>query len=68
MDELRQYIIDCISNENYYIITKTNGDKFVNIPKRGCTLDGVKKMLGVMHIKEIILWQVMKLKDILGTS
>ena len=53
--EHQKYIIDCISNDNYFVITYLNGEKFVNISKKGNTLESVKRLVGVLNIEKIIL-------------
>lgn len=52
--EHQKYIIDCISNDNYFVITYLNGEKFVNISKKGNTLESVKRLVGVLNIEKII--------------
>ena len=48
------YIIDTKSNENYYIIRDANDNKIFKIAKRGNNLESVKRMVGVLFIKEVI--------------
>lgn len=50
----QKYIVDCISNDNYFVIKKSNGEIFVNISKRCNTLENIKCFLGILHIEKII--------------
>lgn len=53
----QKYIVDCISNDNYFVIKKSNGEIFVNISKRCNTLENIKRFLGILHIEKIIQWK-----------
>lgn len=48
------YIIDTKSNENYYIIRDANDNELFKISKNGNDLEAVKRMVGVLFIKEVI--------------
>ena len=48
------YIIDTKSNENYYIIRDENSKELFKIAKNGNDLESVKRMVGVLFIKEVI--------------
>jgi hypothetical protein len=56
----QKYIVDCISNDNYFVIKKLNGEIFVNISKRCNTLENIKRFLGILHIEKIIQWKGVK--------
>lgn len=48
-----KYIIDTKSNDNYFVILKEDGSQFVTISKKCNTLESVKRLIGVLHIKEV---------------
>lgn len=49
------YIIDAKSDKDYFIVLYEDGKQFIKISKRGNTLETVKKFIGIINIKEIIL-------------
>lgn len=49
------YIIDAKSDKDHFIVLYEDGKQFVKISKRGNTLETVKKFIGIINIKEIIL-------------
>ena len=49
-----KYIIDTKINENYYIIRDANDNELFKISKNGNDLEAVKRMVGVLFIKEVI--------------
>lgn len=49
------YIIDAKSNDKHFIIRYEDGKELVKIAKSCNTLEDVKKFVGLMNIKEIIL-------------
>lgn len=48
------YIIDTKSNDKYFIIKNENNEELFKIAKSCNTLESVKRMVGVLHIKEVI--------------
>ena len=52
MENLK-YIIDCISNDNYFVITYSNGNPYTNISKHN-SLDNIILYLGQENIGKII--------------
>lgn len=54
------YIIDAKSDKDYFVVLYEDGNQFVKISKRGNTLETVKKFIGIINIKEIILAEEVK--------
>lgn len=52
------YIIDAKTNKDYFVIRYEDGKELVKISKHSNTLEDVKKFVGLMNIKEIILEEV----------
>lgn len=48
------YIIDTKSNDKYFLVTNTESGNTIKIAKSCNDLDSVKKMVGIVNIKEII--------------
>lgn len=48
------YTIDTKCNDNYFVIRKENGEEFFKVSKKGNTLEQVKKLIGLINIKEVI--------------
>ena len=48
------YTIDTKSNDKYFIIKNNNTGSEVKVSKSCNTLDAVKKLVGLVNIKEII--------------
>lgn len=51
---MNKYIIDTKSNEFYYIVMTEDEHVLFTISKRGNDLEAVKRLVGVLNIKEII--------------
>lgn len=47
-------IVDCTSNDNYFVITYLNGKQYAKISKKCNTLENVKRLIGVLNIEKII--------------
>lgn len=50
-----KYIIDAKTDEKHFIILKEDGKQFCLISKNGNTLEDVKRFIGTMNIKEVVL-------------
>ena len=48
------YTIDTKSDEKYFIVLKEDGTEFCKVAKSCNTLDQVKKLIGLVNIKEVI--------------
>lgn len=48
------YTIDTKSDDKYFIVTNNDTGSKVKISKASNTLDAVKKLIGLINIKEII--------------
>ena len=49
------YTIDAKSDDNYFIVIRESDKKTFIIAKKGNDLEAVKKLIGLINIKEIIL-------------
>lgn len=48
------YTIDTKSNDKYFIVINNNDNTRIKVAKSCNTLDAVKKLVGLINIKEII--------------
>ena len=53
MEVKPEYVIDTKADNDYFIVINPQGFK-IKISKRSNTLDAVKKLIGLINIKEII--------------
>lgn len=53
MEVKPQYVIDTKKNDKYFIVINPEGFE-IKISKKCNTLDAVKKLIGLINIKEII--------------